>query len=91
MAIVKDKTLNIRVTDAEKALVEQAASLSHMGMSQFMLQATLRAAEEILADQTRFVVPADKWDEFVALLDRPAHILPGLKEAASKPGPFGEQ
>ena len=39
MAVVKDKTLNIRVTEPEKRLVEQAASISHMGMSQFMLQA----------------------------------------------------
>jgi uncharacterized protein (DUF1778 family) len=91
MAVLKDKSLNIRVTEDEKTMVEQAATLSHVGMSQFMLQAALRAAEEVLADQTRFAVPADKWDEFVALLDRPARVLPGLREAASKPSPFGER
>ncbi|HJW74920.1 MAG TPA: DUF1778 domain-containing protein [Thermoleophilia bacterium] len=91
MAVVKDRSLNIRVTEDEKAMVEQAAALSHMGMSQFMLQATLRAAEEVLADQTRFVLPHDKWDDFVALLDRPARVLPRLREAASKPSPFGER
>jgi uncharacterized protein (DUF1778 family) len=90
MAVLKDRSLNIRVTEDEKTAVEQAASFSHMAMSQFMLQAALRAAEEVLADQTRFVVPADKWDEFVTLLDRPARVLPGLREAASKPSPFGE-
>ena len=91
MSILKDKTVNIRVTEDEKTMVEHAASLSHVGMSQFMLQATLRAAEEILADQTRFVLPADKWDEFVALLDRPARVLPSLREAASKPSPFADR
>jgi uncharacterized protein with HEPN domain len=60
-----------------------------IGMSQFMLQATLRAAEEVLADQTLFVLPAEEWDRFVALLDRPPRVLPSLKEAASKPSPFG--
>lgn len=91
MAVVKDKTLNIRVTEPEKKLVEQAASISHMGMSQFMLQATLRAAEDVLADQTRFVLPTDEWNRFVELLERPPRILPGLREAASKPSPFGQQ
>ena len=91
MAVLKDKTLNMRVTEPEKKLVEQAASISHMGMSQFMLQATLRAAEEVLADQTRFVLPAAEWDRFVELLDRPAQLLPGLREAASKPSPFGRR
>ena len=79
------------MTEDEKIMVEQAADLSHMAMSQFMLQAALRAAEEVLADQTRFVVPADKWDEFVTLLDRPARVLPGLREAASRPSPFDER
>jgi uncharacterized protein (DUF1778 family) len=91
MAVVNDRTVNIRVTEDEKAVVEQAASLSHMPLSQFMLQATLRAAEELLADQTRFIVPAHKWDEFVARLDRPARVLPGLGEAALKPSPFDER
>jgi uncharacterized protein (DUF1778 family) len=91
MSVVKDKSLNIRVTEDEKATVEQAARLSHMAMSQFMLQATLRAAEEVLADQTRFVLSPDQWDEFVALLDRPARVLPGLREAASKPSPFADR
>lgn len=91
MAALKDKTVNIRVTEDEKAVVEQAAALRHMPLSQFMLQATLRAAEEVLADQTRFVVPADRWDEFIARLDRPARVLPGLREAASRPSPFDER
>jgi uncharacterized protein (DUF1778 family) len=87
---VKDRRLNIRASRAEKAVVEQAASLTHTGVSQFMLQAALRSAEEVLADQTRFVLPADKWAEFVAVLERPARVIPALREAASKPSPFGE-
>lgn len=89
MAVPKDRSVNIRVTEDEKAAVEQAAGPSHMAMSQFVLQAALRAADEVLAGQTRFVVPADKWDEFATLLDRPARVIPGLREAASKPNPFG--
>lgn len=86
----KDQRLNIRASQTEKAVVEQAASITHMGVSQFMLQAALRSAEEVLADQTRFVLPADKWSEFVTLLDRPARVIPALAEAASRPSPFGE-
>ena len=87
----KTERLNIRASEAEKALLEQAAGASHQGVSQFMLQAALRSAEEVLADQTRFVLPSDRWGEFVALLDRPARVLPGLREAASKPSPFADR
>ena len=85
---LKDQRLNIRVSQAEKAVVEEAASLTHMGVSQFMLQAALQSAEEVLADQSRFVLPADRWHDFVALLERPARVVPALAEAASKPTPF---
>ena len=91
MAALKDRELDILVTDDEKAVIENAAGLNHMTMSQFVLQSALRAAEEVLASQTRFVVPADRWDEFTALLDRPGRVLPGLREAESKPSPFGER
>ncbi len=87
----KVERFNIRATKAEKALVEQAARLSRVKSSQFVLQAALRSAEAVLADQTVFTLPAAEWDEFVALLDRPARVVPALREAASKPSPFGER
>ena len=86
----KDQRLNIRASAAEKTVLEQAAGATHMGVSQFTLQAALRSAEEVLAGQTRFVLPPDKWDEFTALLDRPARVLPAQK-AAAEPSPFGER
>ena len=87
----KDQRLNLRASAAEKAVLEQAAGATHMGVSQFTLQAALRSAEEVLAGQTRFVLPPDKWDEFTALLDRPARVLPALRKAAAEPSPFGER
>jgi len=88
---LKDQRLNIRVSQAEKAVVEEAASLTHMAVSQFMLQAALQSAEEVLAEQSRFVVPTDSWHDFVALLERPARVVPALAGAASKPTPFRER
>jgi uncharacterized protein (DUF1778 family) len=87
----KDQRLSIRASEAEKAMLEQAANATYMGLSQFTLQAALRSAEEVLADQTRFVLPADKWDEFTTLLDRPARALPAIRKAAAEPSPFGER
>ena len=87
----KEERFNIRAKHDEKALVEQAARVTHMTTSQFMLQAALRSAEEVLADQTRFVLAADQWDAFTMALDRPARLIPELEEAASKPSPFSER
>lgn len=90
-ATTKDERFNIRAKREEKALVEQAAAASHMTMSQFVMQAALRSAEEVLADRTRFFLPPEEWDTFVAALDRPARVITELERAASKPSPFNER
>ena len=87
----KRERFNIRTTSEEKALVERAASLVRMTTSQFVLQAAVRSAEEVVADQTRFVLSPEKWDAFVEALDRPAREIPELKRASSKPSPFSER
>lgn len=80
--------LNIRIASRDKQIVERAASASHMTTSQFVKQAALRSAEEVLADQTRFVLPAQQWAAFTEALDRPARVIPALRSAAAKPSPF---
>jgi uncharacterized protein (DUF1778 family) len=88
---IKSERLNIRTSREEKDLVEQAARATRVTSSRFVLQAAVKSAEEVLADQTKFVLQADKWGEFTALLDRPVQEIPALKEAVSKPTPFGER
>lgn len=82
---------SIRTTSREKALVEQAAEVTRMNTSQFVLQAAVRSAEEVLADQTRFVLSPEKWEAFVEALDRPAREIPALKRAVAKPSPFSDR
>jgi uncharacterized protein (DUF1778 family) len=87
----KSARLNIRATNEEKRLLEQAADMAHVTASQFVMQAALQSADEVLGDRTRFSLPAREWDEFARLLDRPARELPALKRAAAKPSPFRER
>lgn len=84
----KSTRLNIRATDDEKHLLEQAARQSRVTASQFVMQAALRSAEEVLAEQTRFALAPTEWDAFTTMLDRPTRTVPALREAASKPSPF---
>lgn len=90
-ARTKAERFNIRATEDEKRLVEQAAEVSRVTASQFVMAAALRSAEEVLADRTRFVLPEDRWAEFVERLDAPPRTVPALKRAASKPSPFSER
>lgn len=64
-------TINIRVQPAERALIDQAAATQGKSRSDFMLEASRRAAEEALLDRTFFHVDAATYDRFVELLDGP--------------------
>ncbi len=90
-SVTKAERLNIRVTAEEKALVEQAARLSRVSASQFVLRAAVSSAEQLLAEQTRFVLSPSDWERFTTILDRPAHEIAALRELAARQSPFGER
>ena len=66
---MKEEHFHLRVDAADKALVRCAAREAGVSASRFMLEAAVRAAEEAVARQNRFVVPAVRWVEFVEALD----------------------
>lgn len=53
---------------------------------EFILRASLRSAEEVLAEQQHFALTPHQWAEFVAAVDRPPAVIAALTRAArSKP------
>jgi uncharacterized protein (DUF1778 family) len=88
---MKDQRLNIRITAEAKNLVEEAAEATGTSASAFVVQAALRSAQEVLADQTRFTLPPETWRQFSAVLNRPAREIPALRQAAAKPSPLSER
>ena len=90
-SVTKDQRLNIRASAEVKRLVEEAARATHMTASAFILQAALRSAQDVIADQTRFVLDPDQWSAFTAVLNRPAREIGALERAASKQSPFSER
>jgi uncharacterized protein (DUF1778 family) len=55
-----------------------------MNVSQFVLEAPLDAADDILADQARIVFSPDAFDEFCWLLDEPHAVLKNLQVQLAK-------
>lgn len=64
-------SINIRIKPGERALIDQAATAQGKSRSDFMLEASRRAAEEALLDRTVLRVDAKTYARYVALLDGP--------------------
>ena len=70
-AAIREKTINLRATPAQKALIERAAESAGVTRTAFVLDASLQRAESVLADRTRFELPAAQMECFLKALDAP--------------------
>jgi uncharacterized protein (DUF1778 family) len=84
-AAMKSARINVRLKEADSQLIRRAAEAAGQSVTEFISSTALERAHEVLADQHEFVLDADRWDAFVAALDRPARPDPRLVELFSRP------
>jgi len=72
--------INLRVRAQIKARLVRAAKLQHLKLTEFMIKSSQVAAETALAEQTRFVLNAQKWREFNMALDSAPREIPALRK-----------
>ena len=85
---MKDERLALRVTAAQKAIIERASNVMGRTLTDFSVSALVERAEDVLADQRVFHIPSDRWAEIEALMDAPVVPNPGLVDLFSKPSVF---
>jgi uncharacterized protein (DUF1778 family) len=83
-AAIREKTINLRATPAQKALIERAAESTGLTRTAFVLDASLQRAEAVLADRTRFELPAAQMDRFLQSLDAPLPDPAALRKLLSR-------
>ncbi len=75
----RDRRFQLRATAAEEELIRVAAERQGVNITEFIMRSAREKAEETLAEQTRFVLDEVRWNQFAAMLDRPAKIKPRLR------------
>jgi uncharacterized protein (DUF1778 family) len=87
----KEDRLELRLDPANRQLLDEAAAASAMSTSAFVLSHATAAAHQVLADRTSFILPADRWDAFVEMLERDERLTPGLAAFLARPSVLGEE
>lgn len=87
----KAERLAVRVSASQKALLDRASRATDSTLSDFVLSAATEAAEDVLADRRRFVMPRSEWDAFVRLLDAPPRSLPRLRRLLESPSVLDDE
>lgn len=76
----RDVPLNIRATEQQRQLIDRAADVLGKSRSEFMLESAVRAAENVVLDQTYFVLSDEAFDEVLAMLDSPPEPTQALRD-----------
>jgi uncharacterized protein (DUF1778 family) len=87
-AATRTKTINIRIEDKRRSLIDRAAAASGKDRTQFMLDAATREAESVLIDQRFFQLDAKAFARFSAALDAPTRDNPRLRALLRSRAPW---
>ena len=84
----KRESLNLRIREEDRALIDRAARLRGTTRTDFVISAARSAAEDALLDQTLFVVDEATHAEFLRRLDAPGAVNERLAAVLRKPAPW---
>ncbi len=87
----KSARVDFRLSPEQKVLLDEAATLSGTSLSEFVLQSAQAAANDVLADRTRFILPPERWAAFADALTRPPRHLPRLAALLSSPSVIDDE
>ncbi len=62
MSAVKKQRIDLRLTDDDKSMIEEAAAISNQSVSQFMLNSASQRAAEVIEQHRRVILNEESLD-----------------------------
>lgn len=90
-ATKKDHPLSMRLPEADIALIDRAAGLRGRSRTEFVRDAAVRAAEEVLLDAALVRMSPENFAAFRASIEGPATVVPELVEVLRRRPPWAER
>lgn len=84
----KDHPLSMRLPDLDLAIIDRAASLRGRSRTDFVREAAVRAAEDVLMEAAPIRMTAEGFDAFSSALAAPPRPVPEMVEVLRRPAPW---
>ncbi len=78
------RNINLRVKPHTRSLIDRACAITDKTVTEFVLDAVCREAEDVLLDRRLFNLDATAYQVFVAALDAPTQRNPKLKKLLNR-------
>lgn len=80
--------VNLRMAQEDRNIIDRAAKVAGKTRTEFMVEASRRAAHETLLDTNLIVVDEKTFDQFRSLFDAPAKPNPRLRKLMNMKAPW---
>jgi len=84
----KEHPLSMRLPEADIALIDRAARLRGRSRTDFVSDAAVRAAEEVLLENTLVCMGPDGFQAFLEAIAAPAKPVPEMVEVLKRKAPW---
>ncbi|AUW58051.1 CopG family transcriptional regulator [Sphingobium sp. SCG-1] len=85
------KAVNLKMREDTRALIDRAAQMQGRSRTDFMIEASRRAAEDAILDQTVISVDAKTYGRFLSMLDAPPQPNDKLRKTMQTKAPWEPQ
>ncbi len=87
----KEHPISMRLPEADITMIDRAASLRGRSRTDFVRDAAVRAAEEVLMEHRLIRMSPEGFADFMAALSGPATPVSAMVELAKRPSPWEAQ
>lgn len=84
----KEYPISMRLPEADVAMIDRAATLRGRSRTDFVRDAAVRAAEEVVMEQSLIRMSPKGFAEFMEVLTGPAAPVPEMIELAKRSAPW---
>lgn len=84
MSALKKQRIDLRLSDEDKSLIEEAAAMTNQTITQFMVNSASARAAEIIEQHRRLILNEDSWNRVMDAISNPPSPDNRLKRAAKR-------
>lgn len=84
----KEYPISMRLPEADVAMIDRAANLRGRSRTDFVRDAAVRAAEEVVMENRLIRMSPEGFAEFIGILSRPATPVAEMVELGQRPAPW---
>ncbi len=84
MPALKKQRIDLRLTDEDKKMIEEAAAMTNQTITQFLVNSASERAAEVIEQHRRLVLSEESWNRVMDAIENPPAPNDKLKRAAKR-------